>query len=69
MKVNGTELKPIKDVSAFCDSPYDKMISPGKEHRRAWALPANIVCNGLNEIVLTLVSGGPVTIFWIDAGP
>jgi hypothetical protein len=68
VKVNKNELKPLEDVSAFYDNPYDKMITPDATHRRAWALPASVVRDGRNEIVLTLESGGPVTVHWIDAG-
>jgi len=34
VKVNGTELKPITNVSAFYHNPYDTMVFPGEAHRR-----------------------------------
>jgi hypothetical protein len=68
VKVNGTKLKPADDVSAFYKNPYDKMTSPDAKHRLAWELPAKVILDGRNEIVLTLESGSPVTVHWIDAG-
>jgi hypothetical protein len=67
-KMNKAELMPTEDVSAFYDNPYDRMITPDAKHRLAWVLPANVVRDGLNKIELTLESGGPVTLFWMDTG-
>jgi hypothetical protein len=66
--VNGTPLNPTDDVGAFYDNPFDTMITPNEKHRRAWTVPAERIRDGLNKIVLTLESGAPLTLIWIDAG-
>ncbi len=67
-KMNGTRLRPVQDVSAFYDNPFDTMITPTGEHRRAWELPGALVKNGINRVELKLESGNPLTVIWIDAG-
>jgi hypothetical protein len=66
--VNGTPLKPTDDVSSFYDNPFDTMITPNEKHRRAWTLPSERIRDGLNKIIVTLESGEPLTLIWIDAG-
>jgi len=66
--MNGTRLKTTRNVSAFYDNPFDTMITPNEKRRRAWTVPAELIRDGLNKIIVTLESGQPLTLVWIDVG-
>jgi hypothetical protein len=66
VEFNGKKLDACSDTSRFFGNPFDRMISP-VGHRAAWALPTELIVDGLNEIS---VSGGrePVEMVYIDCG-
>ena len=65
---NGKRLKPVSNVSAFYENPFDTMISPNEKYRKGWELPGSIIKNGRNTVTTKLENGKPLTLFWIDAG-
>jgi len=67
-RFNGRRLNPVADLGGFYGNPFDTMITPSGKHRAAWALPAEAIRDGRNELEVRLESGQPATIIWIDAG-
>ena len=49
-------------------NPFDAMITPDADHRRARALPKTVLRDGRDDIAPTLASGEPGTLIWIDVG-
>ncbi len=51
---NGTELEICEDLSRYLGNPYDRMISPDHNRRRAWVIPREIITDGQNAVEITV---------------
>jgi len=63
--LNGQELAPTDDVSEPYPNPYPPMLGRPEE-LRAWLVPANLLRDGLNQIEVTLQSGDPAQLAFLD---
>ena len=63
--MNGVELSPTDDLSAYYGNPSDGMISD-PPRRRAWTCPVGILRDGLNDVEVTLSSGAAIRPTFVD---
>ena len=64
-RLNGVKLLPNADVSELFENPYPSLL--GKpEQMRAWTVPAELLRDGMNEVVFFHLGGKPVTLEYLD---
>ncbi len=63
--MNGVELSPTDDRTAYYGNPYDGMISD-LPRRRAWTCPVGILRDGLNKVEVTVTSTSRIRVIFID---
>jgi len=63
--LNGHPLLPSEDLSEPYTNPYPPLLGTADE-MRSWIVPADILRDGTNRLELTLESGTPTTLVFID---
>jgi hypothetical protein len=63
--INGKRLEPTVDVSEPFENRYTQLLGQPEEHR-AWAIPAEVLIDGINRIEITLEQGDPATLVMMD---
>jgi len=65
--LNGTELPPTKDVSEPYPNPYPVALGAPEDYR-AFLVSASLLHEGINRIVVTMIQGAPIQLFYMDIG-
>ena len=64
-RLNGAELTPTDNVSEPYPNPYPSLLGKPEE-LRAWVVPAKVLSDGLNRLELTMETGQPVRLAFLD---
>ncbi|NOZ20399.1 MAG: hypothetical protein GXP25_04840, partial [Planctomycetes bacterium] len=62
---NGVECSPSEDISEPYPTPYRDGLGT-RETLRAWAVPANLLKDGLNRIDVQMLEGNAASLVFID---
>ena len=63
--LNGVDLEPTADVSEPYAAPWPDGLAP-PEALRAWTVPAELLQDGDNAVVVRMAQGGPVLLSFVD---